>query len=254
MPNLLPDWTLTLPWDLGDFNTRAAGRLIWSIFLTIVGIAIVITMIKQPGVKRPFPSWVGYLLFPVIIVGTLVLGTLVPSLQRTIILAGIGVLVAHLLLMVASRKPRDMTEEPATWAECILGAVGVFAMMALAYAIVPHEWLTFANADLEWGDSSKFVFTSNDDILGLIPVHYPFALDYPALRDIVVTLIYVVFLGLNLKLFVMWQQRNEVPAEAEEGPEKRSRFGRPLRAMRRRGTPEPVAEPVTAAAAPAEGS
>jgi cytochrome b len=251
MPNLLPDWTLTLPWDLGDFNTRAAGRLIWSIFLTIVGIAIVVTMIKQPGVKRPFPSWVGYVLFPVIIVGTLVLGALIPSLQRTIILAGIGVLVAHTLLMVASRTPRDMTEEPATWAECILGAVGVFALMALAYAIVPHEWLTFANADLEWGESSKFVFTSNDDILGFIPIHYPFALDFPALRDIVVTFIYVAFLGLNLKLFVMWQQRNEVPAETEATePSKLSRFGRPLRAMRHRGaSPEPAA----ASAAPAEG-
>lgn len=252
MPNLLPDWTLTLPWDLGDWNVRASGRLIWSIFLTIVGIAIVVTMIKQPNVKRPFPNWVGYLLFPVIIVGTLVLGALIPSLQRTIILAGIAVLTVHLMLMVASRKERDYTEDPATWAECILGAVGAFALMTLAYAIVPHEWLTFANADLEWGDSSKFVFTSDMDILGFIPIHYPFALDYPALRDIVVTLIYVVFLGLNLKLFVMWQQRNEVPAETDEAaPSKLSRFGRPLRAMRRKGD---VAEPATAAAAPAEGA
>src|SRR5262245_38856444 len=144
MPNLLPDWTLTLPFDLGDWNVRASGRLIWSIFLVVVGIAIVITMIKQPNVKRPFPNWVGYLLFPVIIIGTLVLGAIVTSLQRTIILAGIGVLAVHLLLMVASMKPRDPDEE-ATWVQCILGAVGTFALMALAYAIIPHEWLTFAN-------------------------------------------------------------------------------------------------------------
>jgi hypothetical protein len=256
MPNLLPDWTLTLPWDLGDWNVRASGRLLWSIFLIIVGIAIVVTMIKQPGVKRPFPNWVGYLLFPVIIVGTLALGALIPSLQRTIILAGIGVLVAHLLLMVASRTPRDMTEEPATWAECISGAVGVFALMALAYAIIPHEWLSFANAELGWGESSKFVWTSNEEILGFIPINYPFNVDFPAVRDIVVSLIYVVFLGLNLKLFVMWQQRNEVPAAADESaPSKLSRFGRPLRAMRRRGaTDEPVPEPAGATAAPAEGT
>ncbi len=255
MPNLLPDWTLTLPFDLGDWNVRASGRLIWSIFLVIVGIAIVITMIKQPGVKRPFPNIVGYLLFPVIIVGTLVLGAIIPSLQRTIILAGIGVLTVHLLLMVASAKPRDPDEE-STWAECILGAVGVFALMALAYAIIPHEWLTFANADLEWGESSKFVWTSSEDILGFIPIHYPFNLDFPALRDIVVTLIYVVFLGLNLKLFVMWQQRNEVPAEAAEGaPSKLSRFGRPLRAMRRKDAePEPAPEPVGATSGPAEAT
>jgi hypothetical protein len=257
MPNLLPDWTLTLPWDLGDFNTRAAGRLIWSIVLMVIGIAIVITLIKHPGVKRPFPTWVGVLLFPVIIIGTLVLGALIPSLQRTIILAGMGVLVVHLLLMVASAKPRDPDEE-ATWAECIAGAVGVFALMALAYAIIPHEWLTFANADLEWGESSKFVWTSSEDILGFIPIHYPFNLDFPALRDIVVTLIYVVFLGLNLKLFVMWQQRYQVPAETDQAaPSRLSRFGRPLRAMRKKGDAaesEPAPEPVSATAAPAEGS
>lgn len=238
MPNLLPDWTLTLPWDLGDFNVRAAGRLIWSVFITIVGVGIVIALIKRPALKRPFPSWVGYALFPAIAIVTLLLGKLIPSLQRTIVLAGIAVLIVHLFLMIASRKPRD-PEEPATWAECIAGAVAVFALMILGYAIVPHEWLEFANAQLEWGETSKFVWTSDMDILGFIPIHYPFNFDYPALRDIVVTIIYLVVLGLNLKLFVMWQQRHQVPAEGEEAqPSRLSRFGRPLRAMRRRGAPE----------------
>ena len=98
------------------------------------------------------------------------------------------------------------------------------------------------------------MFTSHEDILGFIPIHYPFNLDYPALRDIVVTMIYVVFLGLNLKLFVMWQKRNEVPAEAAatDAPAKRSRFGRPLQSMRRR-TPEPATVGAPSPAAPAEG-
>ena len=253
MPNLLPDWTLTLPWDLGEWNLRASGRLFWSIILIIIGIAIVITLIKPPKLQRPFSTKVGVALFFVIIIGTLVLGALIPSLQRTIVWLGFFVLMAHLFMMLASRKPRD-PDEPATWAECIAGAVATFALMALAYAIIPHEWLTFANSKLEWGDSSKFVFTSHDDILGFIPIHYPFNLDYPALRDIVVTMIYVVFLGLNLKLFVMWQKRNEVPAEAAptDAPAKRSRFGRPLQSMRRR-TPEPVTVGAPSPAAPAEG-
>src|SRR6266540_4258036 len=198
MPNLLPDWTVTLPWDLGDFTLREAGRLLW---------------------------------FSFALAGGLVLGKLIPSLQRTIDFLMLLALVAHMLLMIASRKPRD-PEQEATWAECFAGAVGVFALFVLGYAIVPHEWLTFANANLDWGDSTKFVFTSHEDILGILPVHYPFNLDYPALRDIVVTMIYVVMLGLNLKLWVMWQKRNEVPAPAatdEATPARRSRFGRPLR-------------------------
>ena len=240
MPNLLPDWTLTLPWELGDFNVRAAGRLIWASLLLIVGIAIVITLIKPPMLKRPFPTAVGIALLPGILIGGLVLGRFIPSLQRTIILATLAAFTAHLLMLVASRKPRD-PERQATWSECLAGAVGVFALFALGYAIVPHEWLTFANAKLQWGDNGKFIFKSDQDILGILPVHYPFNMDFPALRDIVVTMIYVVILGLNLKLWVMWQHRLEVKVkpEGETTPARRSRFGRPLRR----------AEPVTAGAA-----
>jgi len=254
MPNLLPDWTLTLPWDLGDWSLRASGRLLWSVFLLIVGVVFVFALMRPPHLKRPFSTAVGVALIFVIIIGTLVVANLVDSFQRTIIWLGIFVLIAHGLLMVASRKPRD-AEEPATWAECIAGAVAVFALMTLGYAIVPHEWLTFANAQLEWGEGSKFVFTSSQDILGFIPIHYPFSLDYPAVRDIVVTMIYVVVLGLNVFMFSKWQKRNEVPTEVEGEPEKKSRFGRPLRAMRRRGAPEPVTASATATAgASAEGA
>lgn len=232
MPNLLPDWTLTLPFDLGDFTVRQAGRLIWSTLFTIIGIAFVVAVMKPPLLKRPFPARVGVALFPVIIVGALVLGKLIPDLQRTIVLAGMAAVVAHGFLMVISRQPRD-PEQQSTWAECFAGAVGVFALLTLAYAIVPHEWLTFANADLEWGESTKFVFKSNQDILGIgfLP-NYPFNLDFPAVRDIVVTLIYGVFLVTNLKFWVMWQQRHQVAEAPAAGEEvvKRSRFGRPLRA------------------------
>jgi hypothetical protein len=231
MPNLLPDWTQTLPFDLGDWHLRASGRLVWSTFLLIVGIVFVFAVMKPPRLKRPFPTMVGVVLFPVIIIGTLVLGKLLPDYQRTIVWLGIFAVIAHALLMVVSRTPRD-PERQATWAECFAGALAAFALFALGYAIVPSEWLTFANSGLEWGDSSKFIFTSHEAILGLgfLP-NYPFNVDYPALRDIVVTLIYVVLLGLNLKIFVMWQKRHEVAPETTDAePAKRSRFGRPLQA------------------------
>src|SRR6185295_12164569 len=179
MPNLLPDWSFSLPWKLGEFDLRAAGRMFWFTLLLVYGIAIVVALIKRPLLKRPFPDAVGYALIPGIIVGGLVLGKIVSSLQTEIILAAIAVLAAHIFLLVLSRKPRD-PERPATWAECFAGAVGVFALFALGYASVPHEWLTFANAQLEWGDNSKFIWTSKDDILGLIHVHYPFDLNFPA--------------------------------------------------------------------------
>ena len=253
MPNLLPNWTLTLPWDLGAFNTRAAGRLTWATVLLIVGIAVVVALMKQPKLKRPFSTTVGVLIFPAIIIGTLLLGKFVSSFQRTIVLLGLLALVGHLFLMIASRKPRD-PEVPATWAECFAGAVGVFAIMALGYAIVPHEFLTYANSGLGWGDSSKFVIQSGHEVLGFLPVNWPFSFDFPALRDTGVAIIYVVLLGLNLKVWVMWQHRFDVPATSDDAPPKRSRFGRPLRKSEP-PTPEPTTpEPTTPQPAPVTAS
>jgi hypothetical protein len=122
---------------------------------------------------------------------------------------------------------------PATWAECFAGAVGTFALFVVGYAIVPSEWLNYANSYIQWGDNTKFVWKSSQNML-FLPLRWPFSLDFPALRDIVVALIYVVFLGVNLKLLVMWQRRHEVREQAAvasaAAPDRRSRFGRPLRA------------------------
>lgn len=222
MPNLLPDWFAWI---------RPAGRLIWSSGTLLIGIGFVVALIKPPMLKRPFPNRVGYALFPAIIVGTLVLSALISPVQRTIVWLGIAALIGHAMLMVVSRPPHD-PDAPFTWAAAFAGATAVFALLLLGYAIVPHEYLTYANSYLQWGDNGKFVWQSNQEILGFIPLDYPFSFDYPAVRDIVVSTIYIVLLGLNLKLWVMWQSRHDVAPATESddaAPAKRSRFGRPLR-------------------------
>jgi hypothetical protein len=239
MPNLLPDW---LPW------IHPAGRLIWSVIIFTVGIIFVFALMKPPVLKRPFSNAFGYSLFAVIpLLGWIVAGLLSDTaniadweLDAIIVDLVLLALVAHGLLMVVSRKPQP-ADYKASWAECFLGAVGVFALMTLAYGVIPHEWLTYANGYLKWGDTSKFIFRSGQDML-FFPWHWPFNLDYPALRDIVVTMIYGAMLGLNIALFVMWQKRNvvvEKPA-ADTTPAKRSRFGRPLRRGSGRGAPAPA--------------
>ena len=99
--------------------------------------------------------------------------------------------------------------------------------MTLGYGIIPHEWLTFANGYLDWGDTSKFVFTATRTC-SFFPWHWPFNLDYPArarhrrqpdLRRV---------LGLNIFLFVMWQKRNEVAGRGG----RRSRCGGRASAVR----------------------
>jgi hypothetical protein len=135
---------------------------------------------------------------------------------------------------------RPKRDHPATWAECMSGAVGVFALMTLAYAVIPHEWITFSDAYLRW-DTTKFVFQSNQNIF-FLPVNWPFSMDQQAVRDIIVTGIYIVFFVLNIVLFVQWQNRGKEPAATAAEQPRTSRFGRPLRRFRR--APAPVTSSV----------
>src|SRR6476661_8727391 len=112
------------------------------------------------------------------------------------LLWAVGLLVIGLIIiMVLMRRPKS--ERPATWAQCMAGAVGTFAMFALAYAIVPHEWITFA---------AKFLVRSGQEVLFL---KFPFDINMKAISDIIATGIYVVMFGLNLFLFAMWQKRGQ---------------------------------------------
>ncbi|MFM8303449.1 MAG: hypothetical protein ACKOA9_03995 [Actinomycetota bacterium] len=236
MPNLLPDW---LPW------IQPAGRLIWSTLMLVVGVLFILVLMKPPLLKRPFPDRVGYALFAIVPILAYAVAVLLPDeaslwdweLDAIIVDLVLVFLVAHSLAMVASRRPRP-ADHVASWAACYAGAVVAFALMALAYGVVPHEWMEFANGYLQWGETSRFLFQSSQDML-IFPWAWPFNMDYPALRDIVVSGLYVVILGLNVVLFVKWQARNTVTETAapDTAPVKRSRFGRPLR----RGAATPAA-------------
>lgn len=221
MPNLLPDW---LPW------IHPAGRLIWACVFLAVGVAFVLALMRRPMLPRPYPTAVGVALFFVVPVAAWVLGALIDrvGVQQLLFWLVLGFEVVHGLLMVLSRRPRD-PEEEATWAEAIAGATAVFGLFLLAFGVIPHEWITFADKYLKWG-TNRFLFRSSQDML-FFPWRWPFAMDYQALRDIVVVVIYVVFLGGTIAMWSMWQRRHELPQAPPAGtPVKRSRFGRPVRA------------------------
>jgi hypothetical protein len=148
----------------------------------------------------------------------------------------VALLVIGLVILAVLMHKRS-PDKKATWAECMAGAVGVFALMTLAYAVIPHEWITFSDKYLQW-DTTKFVFRSNQDVLGLGIANWPFTMDKKAVRDIIVVVIYGVLFGLNLYLFVAWQKRGAAAAPAADAPTKTSRFGRPLR--RKAAQPTPV--------------
>jgi hypothetical protein len=125
-----------------------------------------------------------------------------------------------------AKKPKPV--EPATWAQTILGAMGVWAMMALGYGTIPHEWLTFSNSYLNF-NTATFIMQKNRII--------HFAITRSIAGDIGVTAICGVVLTLQLIMFAKWQKRPV--AEAIEGEtaeaEPSSSGGGPLaRLLRRR--------------------
>src|SRR5262249_59876012 len=69
---------------------------------------------------------------------------------------------------------RPKPQRKATWAECMAGAVGVFALMTLAYAVIPSEWITFSDKYLLW-DTTHFVFQSHQPVPVLNDVYGVFS-------------------------------------------------------------------------------
>ena len=134
-------------------------------------------------------------------------------------------------------------EQDGTWAETILGAFAVFVMMTLLYAVIPHEWITFATSYLNFTKDVK-ISTGGEFVLKTW-MHgefwadntrlIPFEVNMVHLQDQTTTLIYIIGAVVNVKMFVAWQNRNApYPkkaelAEGEEAPTKTSRFGRPVR-------------------------
>jgi hypothetical protein len=132
----------------------------------------------------------------------------------------IGIAVAYRL----TRKPK--AAEPATWAQTILGALAVWAMMALGYGTIPHEWLTFGNAYLNF-NTATFVMRQNRFI--------HFDITRAVVIDVGTTVIYGIVLVLQVWLFVRWQKRPVIEPADEGGAEAEPSAAGPLaRLMRRR--------------------
>jgi hypothetical protein len=126
------------------------------------------------------------------------------------LLVGTAAVVAY-----ARRRP---VGKGVTWGEAMVAATYVYLLMGLAYGIVPHQWLTFADNELGWR-SDKIVYGPGDVLTNI-----PFTITYQVVRDIIAAGIYIVFLGAQIALWAVWQGRGKV--KQRELPT--SSFGRPL--------------------------
>jgi Na+-driven multidrug efflux pump len=127
-------------------------------------------------------------------------------------------LTIALCVAVFAYGARRPVGTPLTWGEAMLAATLVYLILFLAYGVVPHQWLTWADNELEWRPDK--VWLGPGDVLADLP----FDLHYQILRDIIAATIYIVFLGAQIALWKAWQDRGrQRPREIET-----SQYGRPL--------------------------
>jgi hypothetical protein len=138
----------------------------------------------------------------------------------------VSFLGAVLLTVVAiPYGKRRQIGSPLTWGQAMLAATYVFAVFFLAYGIVPHQWLTHEQNQLNWrADRIWIGHNSAAEVLSTSLM--PFDVTFQALGDIIVVGIYGFFLGLQIYIFSWWQKRGRAKPAAAELPT--STYGRPL--------------------------
>lgn len=104
---------------------------------------------------------------------------------------------------------------PLSWGEAMAAAVFAMFLFVWWYAVIPHQWLTWAGNELGW----------RTDKLLLEPTgNQPLTVSYQAVRDLVAVVIYGVGIALHVGLWALWNDRGKrKPAEVPA-----SRYGRPL--------------------------
>ncbi len=133
----------------------------------------------------------------------------------------VSVILAGAIMSYMKRRP---VGTPVTWGEAMFGAMVVFFLMFWIYGVVPHQWLAWADNELNWRTDKLFVGPG-----GILKAQaeggsFPFTITYVVIRDVIAVVIYGIAIGGNVAMWAMWQNRGKAKSKAPEV----STFGRPL--------------------------
>ncbi len=135
-----------------------------------------------------------------------------------------GAMVGAVVVQARRRLPGT----PLTWGEAFVAGIFLFTLAFMAYGVVPHLWLTFADSELQWRTDSMGVPTPFGRLWeGGITFfgRGRIMINAQVIRDIIATLIYGVALVGNFWAWLWWQKRGK----RVEVPELVSTYGRPLK-------------------------
>lgn len=145
-----------------------------------------------------------------------------PGMNQAFLVAFFGAIV--MVLVIVAFGKRRPAGTPLLWGEALLGSVYIFASLFVAFGMVPHQWLDHADKDLGWS-RDKLLFGPGGILKPVSAGGWnPITLQYQAIRDTVVIVLHLIFLGLFIFVAIWWQKRGDV--KPKELPT--STYGRPL--------------------------
>ncbi|HZQ26721.1 MAG TPA: hypothetical protein VFA94_03380 [Acidimicrobiales bacterium] len=146
------------------------------------------------------------------------------------------IITAVMLAIVFRVAKKRAPGTPVTWGEAFVAAVFLFALMLMIYGVVPDQWLRWADGGLKWRSDKIGIPTGPLPIGGKQHLLFPHGISFfgrgriivsaQVLRDIVATLIYVVFLVGQVVGWLWWQNRGK--KAAQQPAIETSAYGRPL--------------------------
>ena len=179
-----------------------------------------------------------------------------PVLNQMAVTAFLVSIIAGLVLtsILVSYGRRRAPGTYLTWGEAFAGATFVFAIFVLAYGVIPHQWLVWCDKELAWrrdkigiplGPLAK-IYSAKEKhkLLGFIPVEknsaWPKGITFfgrgrvtinaEQIRDTVVSVIYIGFMGVQFSMWSWWQKRGKIAkAKVEREALASSAYGRPLK-------------------------
>ncbi|MEY4371563.1 MAG: hypothetical protein RL219_332 [Actinomycetota bacterium] len=134
------------------------------------------------------------------------------------------ILTVVLTVAVIPYGKRRPVGKPLSWGEAMIGSAYAFAVLFLAYGVVPHQWLTHVQNEQGWR-ADKLVNGPGDIFKSKARGgNFPFDINYLQVGDAIVVGIYLFFLGLNIWIWGWWQKR----AKSASTEVATSTYGRPL--------------------------
>ena len=131
--------------------------------------------------------------------------------------------IIGLALVVWYGKTRRQPGAPLTWGEANVAAAYAFFLMFWWYGVIPHQWLTWADNELNWRPDALLAGPGSGTLDNVVP----FTLNKQHIRDLVAVAIYGVGLGLQIWIWAWWNDRKK-KADERAAIQPTSTYGRPL--------------------------